>query len=102
MGYLFVLIVCNIVYFYKGNLNEIYNTRVSWFEWWLYTSLITNYAMLKIYWEYLDRYGVWTANLIFSLTNIVVSFTGNIFYFGLDLKKAVAIAIILLVAVWAK
>jgi len=66
------LILLYTILWFKGNAKPIFNINVSPWQWWLYTSLITNYLGLIAWWQLVQNYNIWIATSItYALHTII-------------------------------
>lgn len=94
-----VFFLCSIVAWFKGNANKIGLCDLTLVEWTIYTSIPTSFAMLWAFWQILDKHGVWTANLMTACIGLAVTLCMNSAWYGVEMKKVLALFIILLISV---
>lgn len=99
---LVIFFLCSLIGWFKGNANKIGLCDLSLLEWTLYTSIPTSFAMLWAFWKILDKYGAWTANLWIACIGLAVTLCMNTIWYGVEVKKAVALFIILIISLIAR
>ena len=76
--------MCSLLYvilWYKGNAFILYNIKLSPFQWWLATGLITNYLGLLSWWFFVNQYNIWGAMAITYCLHTVIELGLNFYYF---------------------
>ena len=88
-----LLMLSNVIFWYKGNAKVVFGFDWSPFKWWLYTSLVTNYMTLYSWWKLIEISDVWKAGVIWGLTSLTVDITLNCYYFGYNWKGIAALCL---------
>ena len=88
-----LLMLSNVIFWYKGNSKVVFGFDWSPFKWWLYTSLATNYMTLYSWWKLIEISDVWKAGVIWGLTSLIVDITLNCYYFGYNWKGIAALCL---------
>lgn len=91
--------LCSILGWFKGNANKLGLCELSLIEWTLYTSIPSSFVMLWAFWQILDKHGVWTANLISASIGLTVTLCMNSILYGIEIKKCIALMIILIISI---
>lgn len=93
----FLIVFCAFVYWFRSNAKAVFDLQWTPFQWWLYTSLLTNYASLTAWW-YLRGSGfdIWKATLIWQLLFFIVEVSLNTYFFGFNVKIFFSLALIFL------
>jgi len=89
-----LIILCAFIYWFRSNAKAVFDIHWTPFQWWLYTSLITNYASLSAWWFLRDSYDIWKSTLIWQVTLFVVEVSLNSYFFGFNLKMAFSLSLI--------
>ena len=88
-----MLVVSNIIFWFKGNSRELFQIEWTPFRWWLTTSLITNYLTLYAWWRLIQLGDVWKAGVVWGMVSLNTDLILNIFYFGFNARGVVALVL---------
>lgn len=75
-------ILLYIILWFKGNAKPIFNINLPPWQWWLYTSLITNYLGLTSWWQLVKDYNIWIATSITYALCIVVELSLSAYFYS--------------------
>jgi hypothetical protein len=92
--YVLLIFLCAFIYWFRSNAKAAFGLDLTPFEWWLYTSLITNYAALNAWWGMRENFDVWKAGLIWQVILFAVEVSLNIYFFGSNPKMMFALGIV--------
>lgn len=104
MNYLIpILSLCfaNVIFWYKGNSKELFELNWTPFQWWLYTSLFTNYLTLFAWWKLIDIGDVWRAGVTWGLCSLTIDLILNTVYYGFNMKGIIALLLCAIAALIA-
>lgn len=96
MGYLFPVVslcIANILFWFKGNSKELFDLQWTPFQWWLYTSLVTNYLTLYAWWKLIEISDVWRAGVTWGLISLVVDLSLNTYFYGFNWRGISALVL---------
>jgi hypothetical protein len=88
-----LLVISSIIFWFKGNAKDLFGIEWGPFEWWIYTSLATNYMTLISWWKLLELGDVWKAGVIWGVISLFVDLTLNSWYYGFNWKGLVAMCL---------
>lgn len=88
-----------IVFWFKGNSKDLYGLNWSPFEWWLYTSLFTNYLCITAWWKLVEIGDVWKAGIAVGICDVLVQIALNSYFYGFNPKGVIALALIILAGI---
>lgn len=83
----------NVIFWFKGNSKEIYGLQWNPFQWWIYTSLFTNYITLIAWWRLIEVGDVWKAGVTWGLCSLTVDLMLNTLYFGFNWRGISALSL---------
>lgn len=86
-----MLTLANLVFWFKGNSKELFQLDWTPFQWWLFTSLFTNYLTLYAWWKLIKLGDVWKAGVTWGLVSLVTDLTLNTLFFGFNFRGVVAL-----------
>lgn len=87
----FLILVANIVFWFKGQAKDVFDIHWSPFQWWLYTSLFTNYMTLIAWWRLVELGDVWKASVTWSLCSLAVELVLNTIFISFSWKGVFAL-----------
>lgn len=96
---LLALILTSLLSWYKGNANKLGLCDWSLFEWTLFTSIPISFLGLWGYWQLIEKCGVWSTSIIYSIVGLSMTITMNSIYYGFSLTKMCALVIIVSIGV---
>ena len=88
-----MLSLANVIFWFKGNSKELFGLDWSPFQWWLYTSLVTNYITLYAWWRLIEISDVWRAGVTWGMCSLVVDLALNSYYYGFNMKGVIALCL---------
>lgn len=91
-----LIVFCALMYWFRSNAKVVFHLDWTPFQWWLYTSLLTNYASLTAWWYLRDFYDIWKATFIWQIILFFVEVSLNTYYFGFNLKIFISLCLIFL------
>jgi hypothetical protein len=91
------VILCNIIFWLKGNAKPLWGVDWSPFKWWATTSLLTNYLMLTSWWRAVELLDIWKATFIWGAISVAVGIPLNGIFYGFN-SRGVLAALLILVA----
>jgi len=89
----FLLLLSNVIFWFKGNSKELYGLDWTPFRWWLTTSLFTNYMTLIAWWKLIEVGDVWRAGVTWGLCSLTVDVILNCYFFGFNVKGVIALVL---------
>ena len=88
-----LLSLANVVFWFKGNSKDLFGLEWSPLQWWLYTSLLTNYMTLYAWWKLIEVGDVWRAGVTWGLCSLTIDLILNSYYFGFNPKGVLALCL---------
>lgn len=89
-----LIVLCAFIYWFRSNAKAVFDLQWTPFQWWLYTSLITNYASLSAWWFLRESYDIWKATLIWQVILFTVEVSLNTYFFGFSFKMFISLSLI--------
>ena len=91
-----LIFIANIIFWYKGQAKAVFGLDWSPWQWWLYTSLATNYLSLYAWWRLIELSNVWTAGVTWGICSLTVELILNSYFISFSWKGAVALILCLI------
>lgn len=88
------ILLAQIIFWYRGNAKALYGLDWGPLQWWMTTSLITNYLTLYAWWRMTELTNVWKAGAYWGCMHVLVDLTLNSIYFGVSIKGILALLLV--------
>lgn len=90
------LVLATVIFFYRGNARELFGVEWEPWQWWLTTSIFTNYLTLYSWWAMKDSYGAWRACIISMIVHMATDIILYTLHYGFQTKYAFAMLLVAL------
>ena len=93
MNTILIILLAQVVFWFKGNAKFTHGLDWNPFQWWLYTSLFTSYACLYTWWDLVEAEGVYKAQAVFITCSLCINLVLNTYYFGFETKGVISLCL---------
>jgi len=88
-----MIVLSCVIFWFKGNSKILFGLEWGPFEWWIYTSLATNYMTLIAWWKLVELGDVWKAGVVWGVISLSVDLTLNSWFYGFNWKGLIALCL---------
>lgn len=96
-----MILIANVIFWFKGNSKALFEIEWSPFRWWLTIGLLTDYLTLLAWWKLIHLSNVWRAGVLWGVVSLFTDLVLNSYYFGFNWRGMLALILCLIAALIA-